>query len=124
MRDELGPMKGGALLLAREARAEPLDDAYRSLLERDDTTVVVGCIDAVVVGFGVLEIETLQSGEHLGVVTDLYVDPEARAVGVGEAIANALIDECRSQECVGVDARALPGHRATKNFFEEQGFTA
>ena len=26
--------------------------------------------------------------------------------------------------CVGIDAFALPGHRAAKNFFEEQGFTA
>jgi hypothetical protein len=26
--------------------------------------------------------------------------------------------------CSGVDATALPGNRATKNFFEESGFTA
>jgi hypothetical protein len=26
--------------------------------------------------------------------------------------------------CTGVDALALPGARATKNFFEENGFTA
>ena len=31
---------------------------------------------------------------------------------------------CRDRQCVGVDAVALPGHRATKNFFEEFGFTA
>jgi hypothetical protein len=31
---------------------------------------------------------------------------------------------CREQACVGIDALALPGNRATKNFFEMLGFTA
>ena len=36
MRAELGAMRGGALWAEREAWPEPLDDAYRALLERDD----------------------------------------------------------------------------------------
>lgn len=117
-------MKGGPLLVARESRAEPLDDAYASLLGRDDGRLVVGCIDKVVVGFGAVEVETLRDGTRLGVVTDLFVDEGARSIGVGEAIVGALIEFCSGQECLGIDARALPGHRATKNFFEEHGFTA
>lgn len=124
MRAELEPMKGGPLLLAREARAEPLDDAYTALRERDDARLVVGCIDEVVVGFGAVEVETLGDGSRLGIVTDLFVDEGARSIGVGEAIVAALIAFCTDRECLGVDARALPGHRATKNFFEEHGFTA
>lgn len=34
------------------------------------------------------------------------------------------LDWFRSQGCVGVEATALPGQRATKNFFEEQGLQA
>jgi len=124
MRDELGPMKGGALLLARETKPEPLEETYRAMLERADVLLVVGCIDEVVVGFGAVEVESLRTGEHLGIVTDLFVDAEARSVGIGEAMAGAIVEFCRERHCVGVDARALPGHRATKNFFEEQGFTA
>ncbi len=124
MHDELGPIKGGPLLLAREARPEPLEDSYRALLDRDDALVVVGFIDDVVIGFGAVEIETLRTGERLGIVTDLFVDPEARSIGIGEAMAGALLAYCAEASCIGVDARALPGHRATKNFFEEQGFTA
>jgi GNAT superfamily N-acetyltransferase len=124
MRDELGSMRGGELWIAREARPEPLDDAYRPLIAGDDALVLVGAIDASTVGFGVVAIETLRTGERLGRVTDLFVEADARAVGVGEAIATALIDFCAEHKCIGIDTLALPGHRATKNFFEEHGFTA
>jgi ribosomal protein S18 acetylase RimI-like enzyme len=69
-------------------------------------------------------VEELRDGSHLGVITDLYVEPAARSVGVGEAVTAAIADHCRSRGCAGIDVVALPGHRATKNFFEEQGFTA
>ncbi len=117
-------MRGGVLWLARESRPEPLDVAYRTLLDRDDALVVVGRIDESAVGFGAVEIETLRTGERLGVVAELFVETDARSVGVGEAMAGVLVDFCVEQQCVGIDTQALPGHRATKNFFEEQGFTA
>lgn len=117
-------MKGGVIWARREARAEPLEDAYASLLARDDTCVLVGTIDETIIGFGTVVVETLRDGSHLGVIDDLYVEADARSVGVGEALVNALIAFCEEHECIGIDALALPGHRATKNFFEENGFTA
>jgi GNAT superfamily N-acetyltransferase len=60
----------------------------------------------------------------LGRITDLFVEPGARAVGVGEALMDALLPWFRARECRGVDATALPGNRETKNFFEMSGFTA
>jgi GNAT superfamily N-acetyltransferase len=124
MRAELTPMKGGVLWAVREARPEPLEEAYGTLLDREDARLVVGTVDSVVIGFGAVVVEVLRSGEPLGVVTDLFVEPEARAVGVGEALAGDLVDFCTARKCVGVDAMALPGHRAAKNFFEDSGFTA
>jgi GNAT superfamily N-acetyltransferase len=117
-------MRGGTVWVVREARPEPLEAAYKALLDRSDALVVVGTIDDTPVGFGVGELETLQDGTRLGVVSELFVDPEARAVGVGEAMLGALVDFCAAAGCIGVDAFALPGHRAAKNFFEESGFTA
>ncbi len=76
------------------------------------------------VGYAVAGLETLRSGEVLGVVTDLFVEPEARAVGVGEELIEHLLGWCRTHGCIGVDAMALPGNRDTKNFFETFGFTA
>jgi ribosomal protein S18 acetylase RimI-like enzyme len=124
VRAELSRMRGGALWAAREAWPEPLDDAYGALLERDDALLVVGTIDDVIVGYGAVLVELLRSGAPLGVVTDLFVEEEARAVGVGEAMADAVVAHCRARGCVGIDASALPGHRAAKNFFEAHGFTA
>lgn len=124
LRHELVPMKGGSLWSNREALGEPLDTAYAQLLDRGDALVIVGTVDETVVGFGVVTLETLRSGDTLGVISDLFVEPDARAVGVGESMADALVSFCASRECVGIDTLALPGHRAAKNFFEESGFTA
>ena len=124
MRAELSAMKGGAIWVQREAWPEPLEDAYRALLTRDDACVVLGTIDDVVFGFGVTLVQRLHSGARLGVVTDLYVELGAREVGVGERIVDEIMAFCAEQACVGIDTLALPGHRATKNFFEEHGFTA
>jgi ribosomal protein S18 acetylase RimI-like enzyme len=124
MRAELGAMRGGSLWLARDAWPEPLEDAYDALLARDDALVLLGTLDDVVIGFAAVVVEQLRSGARLGVITDLYVEPEAREVGVGEVLVDALVAHCETAGCVGIDATALPGHRAAKNFFEGHGFTA
>jgi ribosomal protein S18 acetylase RimI-like enzyme len=124
MRAELAAMRGGGIWLARDAWPEPLTDAYTALIDRPDARLFVGTIDSVVVGFAAVVVETLRSGARLGVVTDLFVELAAREVGVGEALADALVEHSRTSGCVGIDATALPGHRAAKNFFEAHGFTA
>ena len=43
---------------------------------------------------------------------------------MGEAIMDDLVAFCVERGCIGIDGLALPGHRATKNFFEEHHFTA
>ncbi len=124
LRAEMTDQRGGALWTTREARPEPHDETIRSLLGRDDASVVVGTIDGTIVGFATVEIETLRDGTRLGVIGDLFVEPQARAVGVGESIADLVIDFCRDAGCIGIDAYALPGARTAKNFFERSGFTA
>ena len=124
LRRELEPMKGGALWAAREAAPAPFEDAYGALIGRDDALVVVGTVDDAVVGFGAVTLERLRTGDTLGLITDLFVEPAARAVGVGEAMADTLVAFCTDQGCIGIDALALPGHRTAKNFFEGSGFTA
>ncbi|GIU87784.1 MAG: hypothetical protein KatS3mg009_2299 [Acidimicrobiia bacterium] len=124
LRAELVPQRGGDLWARREARVAPEPAALAALVERPDAAVVVGTIDGVVVGYGTLEVEPLPDGTKLGVIGDLYVEPAARAVGVGESIASALLDAAAAAGCTGVDAHALPGNREAKNFFERAGFTA
>lgn len=124
LHDELAPLRGGELWAARDARPEPLDDTLVGLLADPRVRVVVGLIDEVIVGFGIVELEVLSTNALLARITELFVEDGARSVGVGEIMAEALVAFAAERRCVGVDTLALPGHRAAKNFFEEQGFTA
>jgi len=121
---ELGPMRGGALWVRRDQRAEPLRDAFGALLADTEAEVLIGCVDSAAVGFAVMVVERLRGGGSLARITELHVLPGARGIGVGEAMVAELLDRAAIRGCIGVDAPALPGHRAAKNFFEEQGFTA
>lgn len=124
LRAELVPMRGGSLWSRTAAYPEPLDATFRALIEQDDACVLVGTIDDVVVGFGACSAAVLRDGTRLGQIVELFVTADARSVSVGEGLLDQLVDWCRDQGCVGIDAFALPGHRAAKNFFETAGFTA
>lgn len=121
---ELAPTRGGAVFVAREARAEPVEATLAAALDDAAQVVVVGTLDDVVVGYAAATTDALRDGAVLGVIGDLFVEDPARGVGVGEALMDQLLHWFRQRGCRGVDAFALPGNRATKNFFEESGFTA
>jgi GNAT superfamily N-acetyltransferase len=117
-RDELGAQeRGGRVFIDHEALIHDFAVEGRGI-------VVAGTFDDVVVGYGTGRTVDLHSGDVLGVIDDLYVEPEARGIGVGEAMMEELLVWFRERSCIGVDAYALPGMRATKNFFEGSGFTA
>lgn len=121
---ELEPTRGGAVWKAREARAEPVEQSVRAQLDEPGARVLVGTIEGFVVGYTVARIEELRDLTRLGVIDEIFVEPEARGVGVGEAMITDVIAWCEKAGCIGIDSMALPGHRETKNFFEEAGFTA
>jgi ribosomal protein S18 acetylase RimI-like enzyme len=118
-RASLVVQRGGPLRLLREL---PPFDA--DLLDDGDAIVVVGTIDDVVIGFAHAVGEKLPDGEELVVLAGLYVDPGAREVGVGEAMMDLVVEWGQARGATGIDAVALPGDRATKNFFERFGLTA
>ena len=117
---ELTAFRGGELFVAREARSAPgpeaLDDATRR--------IVVGAIDDSVVGFADAQLDPGRDGSLIARIDTLYVEPEARAVGVGEELMAAIVGWATTHDAAGIDATALPGARDTKNFFEGSGFTA
>ena len=86
--------------------------------------MLCGTIDEAVIGYAVVHLEPLPDGGRIGILEDIFVEPEAREVGVGEALVNHVTDWCRDEGCIGIDSFALPGNRSTKNFFETFGFTA
>jgi GNAT superfamily N-acetyltransferase len=124
--EELRPTRGGEVFLAREAAAQvegphlphPADGLP------GEGQVWVGTIDDAIIGYASARVEKLADGAAHGVLDAFFVEEGARGVGIGEAMMTEVLAWLRDRGCTGVDAVALPGHRATKNFFEETGFTA
>ena len=118
-RQAVAAQRGGPLLLAHDVHG--FDPAALTDPER---LVVLGTIDDVPVGYAAVVLSALDGDQRLAVIDALFVEPEAREVGVGEAIMDVVLHWSAAQGVVGIDAVALPGDRATKNFFERFGLTA
>lgn len=121
---ELRVGRGGEAWARQLGRQPPFEATLRGELADPAHQILVGTLDDDVLGYGVARVEVLRDGGRLGVVTDLYVEPGARELGIGELTMQALVDWCRAQGCFGVDSLALPGDRHTKNFFESFGLVA
>jgi GNAT superfamily N-acetyltransferase len=84
------------------------------------TTVFVGLIDDVIVGYLVLE----RPEPGLAVVEQVYVTPGAREVGIGDELLAAAVEHARRTGASLIEGEALPGDRDTKNLFERARITA
>ena len=96
-------------------------------LEDELAAVFLGEIDEYPLGFiyGRSESLNVHEGEtRVGTIRFVFVEEEARGVGVGEIMRDALLDHFRSSGHTLFDAHVLPGHRLAKNFFEAGGFSA
>lgn len=123
-RAHLGRERGGDLHLRHRVRAHPARESLELDLADPSTLVLAGCLGRVVVGYAVVGLERLSDGEILAVIAELFVEPPARDVGVGRALMAETLAWARRRGCSGIDAVAMPGDRATKNFFESAGLTA
>lgn len=122
--EELRTGRGGDVWARSQARPAPYRDSLADDLADPDHHVVVGTLDGVTMGYGVVGASELRDGTTLGVISELYTEPGCRDVGIGELMMEALLEWCRGRGCFGVDSLALPGDRHTKNFFESFGLVA
>ncbi len=106
---------------------DPIADSFASAIDDPDSLVLLGTIDAYPFGFILVRVEDLLNragGERLGSIRLIFVDFEAREVGVGEVMLNTAMERLRQRGISKFDAHVLPGHRLAKNFFEAGGFAA
>jgi GNAT superfamily N-acetyltransferase len=115
-RDELTEVRGGILFVGRDSIREPLEPAFQALAEADRSTLLAGTIDGTAVGYAVVVAD-----DATAVLREIAVDPQAREIGLGEALLDAAVAWARDRGCTGIDSFALPGARETKNFFETAG---
>jgi GNAT superfamily N-acetyltransferase len=126
-RAELGTERGGPMWQLLHGRPEPLRDTLAADLAEVATgtgIVLLGTWDDVPAGYAAAHRDVLGDGTTVAVVSDIYVEPGFRGVGLGEALMDALVAWARDHGCRGIDALALPGMRHSKNFFERFGLTA
>lgn len=106
---------------------EPVDKSFLACLRDVDTRIYLGEIDGYPLGFTLGRSRPLlvhEAGVRVAAVRMVFVEKEARGVGVGEVMRDTLVEEFRSTGHQLFDAHVLPGHRLAKNFFEAGGFAA
>ncbi len=114
--------RGGDMWIA--CASPPTAERLEALFDDPAALVLAGCIDEVVLGIATARIVDADGVGRVAFIDDLYVDRAAREVGIGDALIEQVMQWARRHACVGVDATALPGDRATKNFFEAHGLVA
>lgn len=107
--------------------AHPAADALAGLVSDGSWQTYVAELEGLVVGFLFSRDEDLlpqAGGSLMGSIRLIYTTPEARQVGVGEALMERFLDDARGRGVTLFDAHVSPGHRLAKNFFEAHGFKA
>jgi GNAT superfamily N-acetyltransferase len=123
---EVTPVRGGAALAADGHRPEPLEDDLGADLERPGRLLVCGHLDGVVLGIlaGRARPSPVPGDAPVAVIELVYTEPDARAVGIGEAMLDVAAAWARDRGCAGLEAPVLPGSRSSKAFFESAGMVA
>lgn len=116
-----GPARGGMMLLTSDRPWSRCAEETRVVLQTspDDTVILLGTLDEVPVGYAMVHAHDIEGPDRVAVVDELFVTELARELGVGEELMRMLSDWARTRGCTALDAVALPGDRATKNFFEQ-----
>lgn len=109
--------RGGARWLVEHPQIRP---SWAERIAQPDVDVVVAHIDDVIVGYLVAEL----GDDDIVRVDQVWVTPEARECGFGDALLATAIDRARGRGAVAVEGQALPGDRHTKNLYERAGIVA
>ena len=86
-----------------------------------------GTLITFVAGVGDTVFGSLRAGTNDGAtwtIVHAYVEPDAREIGLGDAMVLRLLSELSARGAQWVSAQAQPGDRAMKNLFERHGLVA
>jgi GNAT superfamily N-acetyltransferase len=117
-------LRGAELWRLEWAPRPPFVASLRSRLTDPAAGTLVGCFADHVLGALLLDRRQVTAGPMIARITFVFVEPEARHIGIGEALIDAAATWARSAGCAGLDGLALPGDRHVKNLYERSGMTA
>lgn len=124
--EEVRPARAEDLGRCRELLAQAIAqgrgaDLRPAHLEDPERLVLTGWFHGALVGLALARLER-EGSQPLGILELCYVEEDARGVGVGGALVEAVAAWSADAGCSGTEARALPGDRATKRLLEAAGF--
>jgi GNAT superfamily N-acetyltransferase len=89
-----------------------------------EDAVAAGGVEVAVIGDIVVGYLVSHHAEKVAIIDDVYVTPDAREVGFGDALVAAAMAAGRAAGCELIEGEALPGDRHVKNLYERAGITA
>ena len=89
-----------------------------------DDALAAGSVDVAVIGDVIVGYLVAHHERSVAYIDDVYVTPEAREVGFGDALVQRAMSAGRSDGCTTIEGEALPGDRHVKNLYERAGITA
>ena len=97
-----------------------IGDRWVQRCSESGADVLVAQIGPVVVGYLIADL----GDDHIVRIDQVWVEPDARENGFGDALLDLAIDRARSRGAVAVEGQSLPGDRHTKNLYERAGIVA
>ena len=114
-------MRGGAALLGSRTP----EDLMARWTRGSQAALYVGEFHHAVVGLAAATTFTRTGAtDTSGRIECCFVESDARGVGVGSALMEAVVGWCAERGCRDIDALALPGDRSSKQRLEAAGFVA
>lgn len=110
----------GLFRIAAEEEAELTGDEVAARLARDH--VVGGFVDGALQGIGGLTRFAGTRLDHRALLWGMYVRPEARGAGLGDAIVGALLDEARRIGIRSVLLTVIAGNERAERLYRRWGF--
>ena len=119
-------------MLEREARAALVGqrggdrwlETHAPRGDRWDDAVAAGGVEVAVIGDVVAGYLVSHHAQEIAYIDEVYVTPDARGVGFGDALLEAAMVAGRNARCKVIEGEALPGDRETKNLYERAAITA
>ena len=106
-------------------------ELYAELLAKPDTVLLLASADGAVIGYGLAHVspasgtwvaDTWQTGDRVGEIESLAVQPGYRGQGIGSRLLTALTAELATAGVRDLVLGVLPGNDAAIRLYQRQGF--
>ena len=122
-RMEISSYKGFELWNQLESVGNTPEFSFKEFIGDSRKAIVIGEYDNYPLGYMLIELVSIDD-KFATNIHEVFVDANAREVGIGEAIMDFTIDWSRTNRAAHIMGRTFHGDRATKNYFERFRITA